>query len=43
MMGSEMKYQEEVISVEKKAAPQGTYDVPQGFTKADFNPMEMRR
>ena len=43
MMGSEMKYQEEVISVEKKAAPQGTYDVPQGFTKADFNPMDMRR
>ena len=40
MMGAEMKYQEEVIAVEKKAAPKGTYDVPQGFTKVAFNPME---
>jgi hypothetical protein len=43
MMGQEMKYQEEVVAVEKKDAPQGTYDVPEGFTKTAYNPMEMRR
>ena len=43
MMGQEMKFQEEVISVEKIAAPPGTYDVPQGFTKTEFNPMDIRR
>ncbi|UCC39004.1 MAG: DUF4412 domain-containing protein [Candidatus Aminicenantes bacterium] len=43
MMGTEMKYHEEVISVEKKDAPKGTYEVPEGFTKAAFNPLDMRR
>jgi len=43
MMGSEMKYKEEVISVEKKDAPPGTYDIPQGFTKTSFNPFVQRR
>lgn len=43
MMGTEMKFQEDVISVQKKDAPKGTYDVPEGFTKTDFNPLDMRR
>jgi hypothetical protein len=38
MMGTESKYREEVISVEKKDAPAGTYDLPEGYTKTAFNP-----
>ncbi len=44
MMGTETKYQEEVISVEKKDAPAGTYDLPQGYSKTKtFNPFQQRR
>lgn len=39
MMGGEMKYQEEVTSVEKKSAPAGTYDLPQGYVKTTYNPL----
>jgi hypothetical protein len=40
MMGSETKSQEQVLSVEKKDAPPGTYDLPQGYTKTAFNPFQ---
>jgi len=43
MMGTETKYREEVISVEKKDAPLGTYDQPQGYTKAAYNPFQQKR
>jgi len=39
MMGGEIKYQEEVTSVEKKSAPAGTYDLPQGYVKTAYNPL----
>jgi hypothetical protein len=38
MMDSEVKTREEVISVEKKKAPPGTYDLPRGYKKSDYNP-----
>jgi len=41
MMGAEQKYKEEVISVEKIKAPAETYDLPQGYTKTAFNPLEL--
>ncbi len=43
MMGAQQKYTEEVLSVEKKSAPAGTYDLPEGYTKTAFNPFEQRR
>jgi hypothetical protein len=43
MMGAEQKYTEEVLSVEKKEAPAGTYNLPEGYTKTTFNPFEQRR
>ncbi|MGB2764784.1 MAG: DUF4412 domain-containing protein [Candidatus Aminicenantaceae bacterium] len=39
MSGSETKSREEVVSVEKKDAPAGTYDLPQGYKKIPFNPL----
>ncbi len=39
MMGGEIQYQEEVTSVEKKSAPAGTYDLPQGYVKTTYNPL----
>lgn len=39
MMGGEIQYREEVTSVEKKSAPAGTYDLPQGYVKTTYNPM----
>lgn len=41
MMGTEQKYTEEVMSVEKIKAPAGTYDLPQGYTITAFNPLEL--
>ncbi len=43
MMGSETKYREEVVSAEKKDAPAGTYDQPQGYSKTAYNPFQQRR
>lgn len=44
IMGSETKSREEVVSVEKKDAPAGTYDVTEGYTKSEtYNPFEQRR
>lgn len=43
MMGTEIKYREEVISAEKKDAPEGTYDRPQDYTKTDYNPFQQKR
>lgn len=42
MMGTETKYQEEVLLVEKKDAPVGTYDLPEGLTKTAYDPFEQR-
>lgn len=38
MPNMETKYREEVVSVEKRKAPAGIYDLPQGYTKILFNP-----
>jgi hypothetical protein len=43
MMGTQQKYKEEVVSVEKKGAPAGTYELPEGYTKTAFNPLDQRR
>lgn len=44
IMGSETKSREDVVSVEKKDAPAGTYGVPKGYTKSEtYNPFEQRR
>jgi hypothetical protein len=43
MMGTEQKYREEVVSVEKTGAPAGTYDLPEGYTKSAYNPFDQRR
>ncbi len=44
MMGSEMKSHEEVVSVEEKDAPEGTYEIPSDYTKSEtFNPFEQKR
>jgi hypothetical protein len=40
MMGTEMKERETVISIEKKTAPEGWYDLPAGYTEKPFDPME---
>lgn len=38
MSGTETRYREEVISVEKKDARAGTYDPPKDYKKIPFNP-----
>lgn len=43
MMGSESKYQEEVVSAEKMDAPAGTYDLPHGYTQSAYNPFDQKR
>lgn len=43
VMGAQQKYREEVTSAEKKDAPAGTYDLPEGYTQTEFNPLEQRR
>ncbi len=43
MMGAEQKQWEEVVSVEKKDAPAGTYDLADGYTKTEFNPFKQQR
>ncbi len=43
MMGAEQKQWEEVVSVEKMDAPAGTYDLPEGYTKTEFNPFKQQR
>ncbi len=40
MMGSEMKSKEELTAVEHKDAPEGTFDVPKGFTEKPFDFMK---
>jgi hypothetical protein len=42
-MGVEQKYQEEVVSVEKKDAPAGTYDLPQSYKKTAYNPYAQKK
>lgn len=43
MMGTETNSREEVTSVEKKDAPAGTYDLPEGYTKTAYNPFEQKK
>jgi hypothetical protein len=44
MMGNEIKSWQEVIEIEKKSAPAGTYGVPDGYTKKDkLDFMDMQR
>ena len=43
MMGTEQKYREEVLSVEKTGAPAGTYELLEGYTKSAYNPFDQRR
>lgn len=43
VMGAQQKYKEEVTSVEKTAAPAGTYELPEGYTKTAYNPFDQRR
>ncbi len=43
MMGTEQKSREEVFSAEKTTPPAGTYDLPEGYTKTAFNPLDQRR
>jgi len=40
MTGTETKEREEVVSVEKKEAPASTYNLPQGYEKIPYNPLE---
>ena len=40
VMGNTLKRREEIVSVETKAAPAGTYEVPAGLTKEAYNPMK---
>lgn len=40
MTGTETKEREEVVSAEKKDAPVGTYNLPQGYAKIPYNPLE---
>jgi len=37
-----MNMTDEVVSIEKEKAPAGTYDVPAGYTKTEYNPFEQR-
>lgn len=43
MMGSEMTTCEEVISVEEKESPSGIYQLPQGYQKTEYNPLQQKR
>ena len=40
LMGTPMRSTQELSSVEDKAAPAGTYEVPKGYAEKAFNPME---
>ncbi len=45
MMGADMKTVQEVVEIAEKAAPAGTYSVPEGYTKQDkftFEDMQRR-
>ncbi|MFP4082167.1 MAG: DUF4412 domain-containing protein [Candidatus Aminicenantes bacterium] len=42
MMGAETKYREEVLSVEEADAPEGTYELPEGYSETAFNPFQQR-
>jgi hypothetical protein len=38
-MGTPMRMTQELVAVEEKAAPAGTYEVPAGYTEKAFDPM----
>ncbi len=40
VMGQKVATREELVSVEQKDAPAGTYAAPEGYERQDFNPME---
>ncbi len=39
MMGTSFQSREEMVSASTEAAPAGTYEVPEGYTEQEFNPM----
>ena len=39
---SEFKYREEAVEIEQRDVPSGTYDVPEGYDKVDYDPICMR-
>lgn len=39
MMGSQFSSNEELVSASNQDAPAGTYEVPEGYTEQQFNPM----
>ncbi len=43
MMGTEQKYTEEVLSVEKTSPAAETYELPEGYSKTAYNPFDQRR
>jgi len=44
MMGTETRSLEEVISADEMDVPEGTYDIPEGYTKTDtYNPFDQKR
>lgn len=40
--GSKTNSREEVISIEEKKAPDGIYDIPEGYILVDYNPLDLR-
>ena len=38
MMGNQVKNKQEVLEIETKDAPDGTYDIPKGYKKTTFEP-----
>jgi hypothetical protein len=40
--GADTGYEEEVVSIETKDAPPGTYELPKGYIKIAFNPFKQR-
>jgi len=43
VMGSEVKSREETLSIDEMSAPAGTYEVPAGYTKQEFDFMKMQQ
>jgi len=40
MMGTNVKTTIELLEIDEKDAPAGTYDIPEGYKKEDFNPRD---
>lgn len=42
IVGADTGYEEQVVSIETKDAPPGTYELPKGYTRVAFNPFKQR-